>query len=160
MVSEIKRRRWSGDSVEENSKNCLDKHRGTRRPELRRINNLESLTHQLYRENSGRRKVRRKPSKKKKIRERKKTTETKAKSSPGKKRTTHPRQERKQVSSELRILKSHNSGNQGTPRELSLAMEERDTCRGRHQKPSWHTGNWRTIDLCLQMVGGGGCSAC
>lgn len=66
MVSEIKRRRWSGDSVEENSKNCLDKHMGTRRPELRRINNLESLTHQLYRENSGRRKVRRKPSKKKK----------------------------------------------------------------------------------------------
>lgn len=65
MVSEVKRRRWSEDSVEENSKNCLDKHMGTRRPELRRINNLESLTHQLYRENSGRRKVRRKPSKKK-----------------------------------------------------------------------------------------------
>lgn len=59
--------------MEENSKNCLDKYMGTRRPELRRLNNLESLTHQLYRENSGRRKVRRKPSKKKKnIRERKK----------------------------------------------------------------------------------------
>lgn len=52
--------------MEENSKNCLDKYMGTRRPELRRLNYLENLTHQLYRENSGRRKVRRKPSNKKK----------------------------------------------------------------------------------------------